>query len=206
MGVRELKEEALELYAQRRFAECARTYERLLVLESRDPHLYMRHAEACRRAGERWKAIASYRTAAELLRQLGCDARARAALRVALELDPRAAEVLNPLERLRPELPPTTPGGPGPAQGRSRTDPGALRADGMGWEIRPPEPAPTVPPSSAAEVRRLSDNTLAIRTAPGTRWWVVSSSTALTAYEVEDLDRVEVPHESSYEVTYFPEH
>ncbi len=199
MGVRELKEQALELYAQRRFAECARTYEKLLELEPRDPHLHMRHAEACRRAGERWKAIAAYRTAAELLRQLGCDARARAALRVAQELDPRAAEAGGPWERRTPALlTPVTP----PAAERHRTQALALRADGMGWKQQAPEREPAAPPSSAAEVRRLSDNTLAIRTAPGTRWWVVSSSTALTAYEVEDLERVEVPRESSYEVTY----
>ncbi|HYO67398.1 MAG TPA: hypothetical protein VEU33_15080, partial [Archangium sp.] len=102
MGVRELKEQALDLYSRRKFTECARTYGKLLELEPRDPHLYVRHAEAWRRAGDRQKAISSYRTAAELLLQLGCEARARAALKVALELDPRDTEVARALEKLSP--------------------------------------------------------------------------------------------------------
>jgi hypothetical protein len=51
--------------------------------------MHVRHAEACRRAGDRQQAIASYRTAAELLLEIGCESRARGALKAALELDPR---------------------------------------------------------------------------------------------------------------------
>jgi DNA-binding SARP family transcriptional activator len=102
MGVRELKEEALDLYSRRKFADCARTYGRLIELEPRDAHLHVRHAEAWRRAGDRKKAIAAYRAAAELLLQQGCEARARAALKVALELDPQDAELALALERLTP--------------------------------------------------------------------------------------------------------
>ena len=194
MDVRQLKEAALALYSRREFAECARTYEQLLTLEPRDPHLYMRHADACRRAGDRWRAIASYRTAAELLRRLGCDARAREALKVALELNPRDAELQRALDRMTPasmtlveehapeEEPPSRRFTERPRYRESTPSPGTLR------QVHPAAPA-----SSGAEVRRLSENTVAIRTAPGTRWWVVSSSAPLTAYEVEDVDRIAMP-------------
>ncbi len=178
MGVRELKEEALDLYAQRKFTECARTYEKLLELDPSDPHLYVRHAEAWRRAGDRTRAITSYRTAAELLLQLGCEARARAALKVALDLDPRDTEVARALERL------------------SRANPPRRE------EVHSSRWTPTRP--SPAEVRRLSGNTLAVRSAPGTRWLVVSSRTPLTAYEVDDIERV-ISREFTLEVTVAPE-
>jgi len=178
MGVRELKEQALDLYSRRKFTECARTYGKLLELEPGDPHLYVRHAEACRRAGDRQKAISSYRTAAELLMQLGCEARARAALKVALELDPGDNDVARALERLLPvprrlALPPA-----------------------------PASPMALLP--SPAEVRRLSWNTLALRAAPGTRWVVISSRSPLTSYEVDDLERV-MSRDFTLEVTVTPE-
>ncbi|PTL77152.1 lipopolysaccharide assembly protein LapB [Vitiosangium sp. GDMCC 1.1324] len=212
MGVRELKEEALDLYARRKFAECARTYGKLLELEPRDPHLYVRHAEAWRRAGDRKKAITSYRTAAELLLQLGCEARARAALKVALELDPRDTEIARALERLSPtyaprreevHLPPPAPKPPSsiPEQKRDMVELHTRQANVPGRLALPPAPAaPAGPQPSPAEVRRLSGNTLAMRAAPGTRWLVVSSRTPLTAYEVDDLDRV-LSREFTLEVT-----
>jgi len=89
MGLRELKETAHQQFVRGKFAQCAHTYQQILRLAPRDPNLHVRHAEACRRAGERLQAIASYRTAAELLLELGCASRARGALKAALELDPR---------------------------------------------------------------------------------------------------------------------
>jgi len=89
MGLRELKETAHQQFVRGKFAQCAHTYQRILRLEPRDPNMHVRHAEACRRAGERQQAIASYRTAAELLLEIGCATRARGALKAALELDPR---------------------------------------------------------------------------------------------------------------------
>lgn len=89
MGLRELKETAHQQFVRGKFAECAATYQRILRLEARDPNMHVRHAEACRRAGERQQAISSYRTAAGLLLELGCASRARGALKAALELDPK---------------------------------------------------------------------------------------------------------------------
>lgn len=201
MDVRELKEQARELYAQRRFAECASAYEKLLTLEPRDPHLYMRHADACRRAGDRWRAIASYRTAAELLRGLGCDARARAALKVALELAPKDSGLARAITRMSSDPPAPTPRETPPALLKEvPLRRGEARPRSLAGMRRPLELA-SEPPAPMAEVRRLSENTVAIRTAPGTRWWVVSSSAPLTAYEVEDLERVAVPQDLGGEWT-----
>ena len=214
MGVRELKEQALDLYSRRKFAECARTYGKLLELDPRDPHLYVRHAEAWRRAGDRQKAISSYRTAAELLLQLGCEARARAALKVALELDPRDNEVARALERLSSayaqrqtvHVPPAVPPPSRiPEHKRDMVELHTRQANVPGRLALPPAPAaPAAPLPSPAEVRRLSGNTLAMRAAPGTRWVVISSRTPLTAYEVDDLERV-MSREFTLEVTVTPE-
>ncbi len=205
MGVRELKEKALDLYARRKFADCARTYAKLLELEPRDPHLYVRHAEAWRRAGDRRKAISSYRTAAELLLQLGCEARARAALKVALELDPRDSEVAHALARLTPTYPQGRPASRIPEDKRDMVELHTRAANVPGQRALPPAPAsPAAPLPSPAEVRRLSANTLALRAAPGTRWVVVSSRTPLTAYEVDELERV-MTREFTLEVTLTPE-
>ncbi|ATB30009.1 hypothetical protein [Melittangium boletus] len=191
MGPRELKEEALHLYAQRRFAECARTYAKLLALEPGDPSLHVRQAEACRRAGERHQAMHAYRTAAELWMRLGNEARARAVLKVALELEPRNQEMARELTRLGP---PAALAGPQ----ELFEFPEDLEAP-HAWSGSPPPPALPLP--SSAELRRLSDNLLAIRAAPGTRWWVVSSRTPLLAYEVDDIERVAAPGEGALEVT-----
>jgi hypothetical protein len=89
MGLRELKEAAHQQFVRGKFSQCAQTYQQVLRLAPRDPNMHVRHAEACRRAGDRQQAIDSYRTAAELLLELGCESRARGALKAALELDPR---------------------------------------------------------------------------------------------------------------------
>lgn len=77
----------------------------------------VRHAEACRRAGDIHQAIASYRMAADLLLAVGCESRARGALKAALELDPKDPELLADLARLGasttpPRPPPSTPARP----------------------------------------------------------------------------------------------
>jgi hypothetical protein len=103
MGLRELKELAHQQYVRGKFARCAQTYQQILRLAPRDPNMRVRHAEACRRAGERLQAIASYRAAAELLLELGCESRARGALKAALELDPRDALLQAEVARLEPQ-------------------------------------------------------------------------------------------------------
>ena len=106
MKLRELKEAAHALFARGRYAQCAETYERILRLAPKDPNVRVRHAESCRRAGDRQSAITSYRAAAELLMEQGCESRARGALRAALELDPKDPQVLADLARLGQQAPP----------------------------------------------------------------------------------------------------
>ncbi|ATB34702.1 hypothetical protein CYFUS_000109 [Cystobacter fuscus] len=189
MGVRELKEEALDLYAQRRFTECVQTYERLLELNPRDPSLYMGQAEAYRGAGSRREALNAFRMAAELLLDQGDKTGARAALKAALELNPRNKEVTRALEAL-------------PSADEEETQPTAVtapealfeypqeREQPRTWQRSAPrsEPLKAVPPQP--ELRRLSDNALAVRVGPGMPWYVVSSQTPLLTYEVDDLEQV----------------
>jgi hypothetical protein len=102
MGLRELKEAAHQQYVKGKFAECMKTYQKVLRLAPREPNMHVRHAEACRRAGERMQAIASYREAANLLLELGCETRARGALKAALELDPNDPVLREDVARLAP--------------------------------------------------------------------------------------------------------
>ncbi len=103
MGLRELKEVAHQQFVRGKFAQCAQTYQQILRAAPRDPNMRVRHAEACRRAGERLQAVASYRAAAELLLELGCESRARGALKAALELDPRDPLLQADVARLSPQ-------------------------------------------------------------------------------------------------------
>ncbi|NMO21549.1 hypothetical protein HPC49_42350 [Pyxidicoccus fallax] len=98
--LRELKEAAHALFVRGRFVQCAETYARILRLVPKDPNVRVRHAECCRRAGDRQSAITSYREAAALLMEQGCESRARGALRAALELDPRDPILLSDIARL----------------------------------------------------------------------------------------------------------
>lgn len=102
MGLRELKEVAHQQFVRGKFAQCAQTYHQILRLAPRDPNMRVRHAEACRRLGDRLQAIASYRAAADLLLEIGCESRARGALKAALELDPRDPLLLADIARLGP--------------------------------------------------------------------------------------------------------
>ncbi|MCP3137020.1 tetratricopeptide repeat protein [Pyxidicoccus xibeiensis] len=108
MKLRELKEAAHALFARGRYAQCAETYARILRLAPKDPNVRVRHAESCRRAGDRQSAVASYRAAAALLMEQGCESRARGALRAALELDPKDPTIHADLARLGQQAAPST--------------------------------------------------------------------------------------------------
>jgi hypothetical protein len=138
--LRELKEAAHALFVRGRFAQCAETYARILRLAPKDPNVRVRHAESCRRAGDRQSAIASYRAAAALLLEQGCESRARGALRAALELDPRDPMIHSDLARLGPQQSPSTP----PADERLYSGATGFfeRLDARADRQRPPPPPP----------------------------------------------------------------
>ncbi len=173
MKLRELKETAHQQFVRGKFSQCAQTYQQVLRLAPRDPNMHVRHAEACRRAGDRQQAIASYRTAAELLLELGCEIRARGALKAALELDPRDPFLREVVERLGTQH--EEPGAPDGSESRaalpmlpaleSSVDPvpPALPGERTQGAVSPEEPsrtaalppihrvlptAPSVPPAS----------------------------------------------------------
>ncbi|MCY1018100.1 hypothetical protein [Pyxidicoccus sp. MSG2] len=108
MKLRELKEAAHALFARGRYVQCTETYARILRLAPKDPNVRVRHAESCRRAGDRQSAIASYRAASELLMEQGCESRARGALRAALELDPKDPMIIADLARLGQQASPVS--------------------------------------------------------------------------------------------------
>ncbi|WP_148282151.1 BTAD domain-containing putative transcriptional regulator [Corallococcus coralloides] len=100
MKLRELKEAAHALYQRGRYAQCVETYAQLVKLLPRDANVRVRLAEACRRAGQKEQAIVAYRKAAKVLLSLGCESRARGALKAALELDPRDPTLQQELARM----------------------------------------------------------------------------------------------------------
>jgi hypothetical protein len=115
----------------------------------------VRHAEACRRAGERIQAIASYRAAADLLLELGCESRARGALKAALELDPKDSILQAEVARLEPHAPAHDEAYFGGSS--ERTDEPLLPVLDSGVDPVPPPP-PSVarldPRARAANVRK----------------------------------------------------
>ncbi|WP_224368550.1 hypothetical protein [Hyalangium versicolor] len=147
MGLRELKEAAHQQFVRGKFAQCAQTYQQVLRLAPRDPNMHVRHAEACRRAGDRLQAIASYRAAAQLLLELGCESRARGALKVALELDPRDPILQAEIARLDPHAQETfSPPSPEALPLLPPLEPG--------WDTLPP-PAPAARPLRASRPEEL---------------------------------------------------
>ncbi|MBN9681341.1 MULTISPECIES: BTAD domain-containing putative transcriptional regulator [unclassified Corallococcus] len=145
LKLRELKEVAHALYQRGRYAQCVETYAQLAKLLPRDANVRVRLAEACRRAGQKEQAIAAYRKAAQVLLSLGCESRARGALKAALELDSRDPVLQQELARMGQgavtptaledeelyrfdRLPPPTP------------PPGRMRS------VPPPPPPPSISP------------------------------------------------------------
>ena len=165
MKLSELKEAAHALFARGRYAECAEIYERILRQAPKDLNARVRHAESCRRAGDRQSAITSYRAAAELLMEQGCDSRARGIMRAALELSPGDTMILAALARMGPPAVPSTAlederlytGATGFFE-----QPAATSSQGSGSATRAPQGHVPPPP----EVLRAAEETPAPRTLP----------------------------------------
>ncbi|MBN8470679.1 hypothetical protein JYJ95_29595 [Corallococcus exiguus] len=137
MKLRDLKEAAHALYQRGRYAQCVETYAQLAKLLPRDANVRVRLAEACRRAGQKEQAIAAYRKAAQVLLSLGCESRARGALKAALELDPRDPTLQQELARL----------GQGAVTPTALEDEELYRFDRLPPPTPPPGRMRSVPPS-----------------------------------------------------------
>ncbi|QAT81697.1 cyclic nucleotide-binding domain-containing protein [Corallococcus coralloides] len=137
MKLRELKEAAHALYQRGRYAQCVETYAQLAKLLPRDANVRVRLAEACRRAGQKEQAIAAYRKAAKVLLSLGCESRARGALKAALELDPRDPVLQQELARM----------GQGAVTPTALEDEDLYRFDRLPPPTPPPGRMRSVPPS-----------------------------------------------------------
>jgi tetratricopeptide (TPR) repeat protein len=196
LDLRGMKDRAQALYASGRFAKAAELYQALADRTPKDAQLRMRHAESARRAGLALAAVGSYRTAARLLAQDGHQARARAALHLALELAPGHPDVtraLRELERARPDSISSALVRAAEAQH------GALELQPIAIEVGEPEPlVPNVvalprvslPParSSAAPFLRVDAQTVAFRRPDGAGWWVVHAATTLAMEEISAED------------------
>ncbi|WP_223640751.1 hypothetical protein [Corallococcus sp. EGB] len=146
--LRDLKEAAYALYQRGRYAQCAETYAQLARRLPRDANVRVRLAEACRRAGHKEQAIAAYRESARILLSLGCESRARGALKAALELDPRDATLQTELVRL----------GQGADTAEAIEEEALYRFDRL--------PPPTPPPARMRSVPPPSITPVCIRGAP----------------------------------------
>jgi tetratricopeptide (TPR) repeat protein len=85
---RKLKDRAHVLVRQGRVAAAIELYLKLIEVNRTDPSLRLWHAELCTRLKRIDAAVASYRIAAHLLKQLGHFAKAHAALKFAVRLAP----------------------------------------------------------------------------------------------------------------------
>jgi tetratricopeptide (TPR) repeat protein len=125
VDVTELKARARSMVVKGRLEKAEVLYRQVLTQVPRDAPAWIRHAETLRRLGRTDEASWSYRTAAGILLSLGYEARAIAALKLALELKPADIDLVSEIIRVemhRNRRVPPTPG-----------------------EARPPEPSQVVP-------------------------------------------------------------
>lgn len=107
---RRLKDRAHVLVRQGKVAAAVELYVKLIEANRTDPSLRLWHAELCTRLKRINAAVASYRVAAHLLKQLGHYAKAHAALKFAVRLAPADMGLRRALLELNAEAqPPTLP-------------------------------------------------------------------------------------------------
>jgi tetratricopeptide (TPR) repeat protein len=88
MDLRKMKDEAAAFYQKGKFLKAIERYSQLISIEPKDARLRLRHAEACMRVSDARAAVASYQSAATLFAQQGQLPCARAALKLAVALQP----------------------------------------------------------------------------------------------------------------------
>lgn len=188
MDIRAAKDRAHRLYASGRYSRAAEAYAALVAQSPRDALLRLRLADAARRSNNALQAVGAYRAAARLLVDSGHEARARAALKLALELAPGHPEIERALEALDGDR----SGGLAEAMARA-----AEAQPAIAIEVEAPEPLlqgavvelPAPDASSAVstmkEYHRIDPHTVAFRKPDGDGWWVVHSTAPVTLQEIQ---------------------
>jgi hypothetical protein len=159
MDARELKETAHQLHLKQKFAQSAEVYAELTAMLPSDPQVWLKHADACRRAQNLTQAVASYRRAARAFSAQGYMTRAMAVLRVALEVEPKNERARGELLRLQEYL------------------------RGTPSSTQPTQPQiPAVEPRGH-QIKRISPYAVAFRPEAGVRWMLVHSRSPIELEE-----------------------
>lgn len=205
MDVRRLKQRAAELWGKGKIAQAEVLYRQMVTRQPSDAQLWVRHGEALKRLSREADAVASFRMAGQVLAQQGHFLRAVAALKMALALKPDDIDLVTDIIRL--ELQRAQAEGPRTGTAPTRTISVEIPIEVSDGEPQPllalpmlegaplpsqPEPTTARRPSSAyPELRRLSDNEVALKPAADAAWIVFKSDAHilvrfLAALEVED--------------------
>ena len=100
MMLRHLKEEANRLISKGKFDKAIEKLNQAIRLDPSDASLRLRLAECCRRLGQNNTALQSLLAASDVLKRQGHFGRAAAALKLALELAPGNASLLQSIRQL----------------------------------------------------------------------------------------------------------
>lgn len=100
MDVHELKDRARALVVKGRLEKAEVLYRQVVTLVPGDAPAWIRHAETLKRLGRVPESVWSYRTAANILRALGHEARALACLKIALDLKPDDIDLITEIIRI----------------------------------------------------------------------------------------------------------
>jgi CRP-like cAMP-binding protein len=193
MELRKLRDKATEAFTKGRFAKAAELYEEYCQKDPRDIQARLRMGDAWAKAGQRSKAIASYKSAAEAFAKEGFLPRAIAASKLILELDPAHQGVQQMLADLYARRSGSAPARAAP------TPPAAAAGRREPIELPPLDPAAPAPPAVPDAVLAASDSAVVPRGA--TELPHELEITALPAgelpheLEVTELPAAELPHE-----------
>ncbi len=153
--VRELKDQAAKLFSKGRFDKAAAAYEQLVKLEPRDTQMKVRLGDAWLKAGEKGRAVASYKVAAETYAREGFLPRAIAVCKLILDVEPSHVETQNVLAQLYAKR----SGRPVESSAPARPAPAAPAA-------RPAAAAPVAPAAPPKKLSDLDDGGLELDTSP----------------------------------------
>jgi tetratricopeptide (TPR) repeat protein len=190
MELRQLREEAGDLWARGKFAQAEVLYRQMLLQYPRDAQLWVRHAETLKRLDRIPEAVESYQRAAAMLAELSHFPRAVAALRLALELKPDDLDLISELIRmeLRKNLREARPAPVVPSLARAETPAEMLALPALDEPVT--NPGITIEVADAThwpDVRRLSARAVALKSSPDARWVIVESDTDLRLSFTDEL-------------------